>query len=123
MARLRWRTSLLAVLFVLVAANAISSFPDVFGFAGRRRFRKEWKCRVGHAMHDTVVMTAIGQEVGLAVYYFQDDFRHFFYQIVLASRCLWYSGIFIYDPETGLGAFVLELVREVLCAARFCFSG
>eukprot|EP00966_Prymnesium_polylepis_P015834 365631-Prymnesium_polylepis.1 len=60
-------------------------------------------------MVDSVVMTAIGERYGHPVYYFQDDFRHFFYQIVLAVRCLWYSGIFVYDPATGVGAFVVEL--------------
>ena len=52
---------------------------------------------------------AIGDRVGLPVYYFSDDFRHFFYQIRVAVRCLWYCGRFLYDPTTGLGLFVVEL--------------
>ena len=98
------------MLAALLISRRISTVPDAFGFSRRRRFRKEWKPRAGHAMHDTVVLRAIGDRCRLRVYYFSDDFKHFFYQIVLAVRCLWYCGIFIYDPRTRAGRFVLEMV-------------
>merc|ERR1711965_622741 len=61
-------------------------------------------------MHDTVVMRAIGDMLDLGVYYFSDDFAAFFYQVRLAVHCLWYSGIYMFDPTTGMGNFIVELV-------------
>ena len=105
----RWRRALLQVLTCLLLTDAIHSWPRLRG-APVARFRKERKHGAAHAMVDTTVLRAIGDRVGETLYYFLDDFAHFFYQIVLAVRCLWYSGIYIFDQTTGCGAFVVELV-------------
>ena len=107
-AKRSWRKAFFAVVFLLLLRKVIRVWPDLD--KARRRFRKERKPRVKHAMHDTMVMRAIGDRLGLGVYYFSDDFRSFFYQIRLAVHCLWYSGIYMYDPGTGLGVFIVELV-------------
>ena len=45
----------------------------------------------------------------MRVFYFSDDFRHFFYQIRLAARCLWYTGILLLDVESATLLFIVEL--------------
>ena len=105
--RRRWRVAGLAVLATLLMAKVIFTIPDLF--RGRKRWRKERKPRVEQAMSDTVVMRAIGDFVELPVFYFSDDFRHFFYQIRLAAKCLWYTGILLLDVESATLLFVVEL--------------
>ena len=106
-AKVRWRAACLAVLFLLLIGRRISTMPDLF--RRRRRFRKERKPRVEHAMNDTVVMRAVGDQLELPVYYFSDDFKHFFYQIRLAAHCLWYTGLMLVDPDTASILFIVEL--------------
>ena len=45
----------------------------------------------------------------MPVFYFSDDFRHFFYQIRLAARCMWYTGILLLDVESATLLFIVEL--------------
>ena len=108
-ARTRWRTALVMVVYLLLVFGRVAAWPDALGLRTRRRFRKERKPRVPNAMQDTTVMRAIGDRLGLGVYFFSDDFRHFFYQLRYAVRCLWYAGIYLVDPTTGLGLVIVEL--------------
>ena len=103
----RWRKAGLVVLLALLCTGVTTTIPDLF--RRRKRFRKERKPRFADAMHDTVVLRAVGEQVGEAVYYLMDDFKHFFYQIRLASRCLWYTGMVMLDPATHLLVFIAEL--------------
>ena len=105
--RRRWRVIGLTVLTALLMAKVIFTLPDLF--RGRKRWRKERKPRVEHAMSDTVVMRSVGDFVGMPVFYFSDDFRHFFYQIRLAARCLWYTGILLLDVKSATLLFIVEL--------------
>jgi hypothetical protein len=70
----RWRRAMLAVLVLLSLCGVVRSVRPALGYRCRR-FRKEWKPRVSHAMHDTVVQRSIAEAVGLGVYYFSDDFK------------------------------------------------
>ena len=65
---------MLAVLVPLSLCGVVRSVRPALG-CRCRRFRKEWKPRVSHAMHDTVVQRSIAEAVGLGVYYFSDDFK------------------------------------------------
>ena len=65
---------MLAVLVLLSLCGVVRSVRPALGYRCRR-FRKEWKPRVSHAMHDTVVQRSIADKVGLGVYYFSDDFK------------------------------------------------
>ena len=65
---------MLAVLVLLSLCGVVRSVRPALGYRCRR-FRKEWKPRVSHAMHDTVVQRSIAEAVGLGVYYFSDDFK------------------------------------------------
>ena len=108
-AKSRWKVALVMVVYLLLSFGRIKSRGDTFNERDRRKFRKERKPRVQDAMHDSTVMGAIAQLVGDAVYYFSDDFRHFFYQLRVCVKSLWFCGIFIYDPESAMGVFVVEL--------------
>ena len=70
----RWRRAMLAVLVLLALGGVVRSVRPALGYRCRR-FRKEWKPRVSHAMHDTAVQRSIADKVGLGVYYFSDDFK------------------------------------------------
>ena len=107
-ARKAWRTAFLATIFVLLLTKVIRFWPCLH--AARKRFRKEVKPRVRDAMRNTVVFRAVGDRIGQPVYYFSDDFRAFFYQVKLAVHCLWFSGIYMYDPVSAMGVFIVELV-------------
>ena len=74
-----------AVLFVLLLQKRIFGVPDLF--RRRRRFRKERKPSVTQAVADTYTLRAIGDAVSEPVFYFLDDFAHFFYQIVYRAHC------------------------------------
>ena len=105
------RAACLAVFFVLLLRKRIFSVPDLF--RRRRRFRKERKTSVTHAVADTYTLRTIGDAVGEPVFYFLDDFAHFFYQIVLRVHCWWYSGIFMLDPVGLCAVFFLEKVMAM----------
>ena len=109
-ARQHWRTALAAIVFLLLVFGRITGRGDTFGERSRRRFRKERKPRFSQAMHNTAVLRAIGDRCGLPVYYFVDDFKHFFYQVRLRTACLWFAAIFMLDPDTLTVGFFLELV-------------
>ena len=57
-------------------------------------------------------MAAIGEFAGVPLFVFIDDFATFFYQFRLASRCLWYSGIVMLDPELRKLWYIVEGVMH-----------
>ena len=102
-----WRSALLAVALVLLLTKVTTAVPSIYKM--RKRFLKERKPRFEHAMSDALTLRAIGDDVGEPVYVFSDDFRHFFYQIRLAARYLWLSGIMMVHPSTAALIFIVEL--------------
>ena len=87
-ARRHWRVLGIAVLTTLLLAGTIKQMPSLW--KGLARFRKERKPRALDVMYDLSIMSAIAVAAGLPLFVFVDDFKDFFYQFRLASRCLWY---------------------------------
>ena len=109
--RRRWRTVGITVLVVLLLAGNIRQMPSLW--RGLARFRKERKPRALDVMHDLAIMGAIAKAAGMPLFVFVDDFKEFFYQFRLASRCLWYCGFVVLDPETRRLWCIVELVMAM----------
>ena len=109
--RRRWRSAGIAVLVVLLLAGNIRQMPSLW--RGLARFRKERKPRALDVMHDLAIMGAIAKAASLPLFVFVDDFKEFFYQFRLASRCLWYCGFVVLDPETRQLWCIVELVMAM----------
>ena len=69
----RWRKAMVTVMIVLVLGGKAASVKPATGYLCKR-FRKEWKPRVTHVMHDTTIQRAIADHNGVSLRYFIDDF-------------------------------------------------
>ena len=96
------------VLFGLLLSGRIRQVPSLWRHLAR--FRKERKPRALDVMWDLSIMAAIAAQAGLPLFVLVDDFAEFFYQFRLASRCLWYCGIVMLDPEVGRLWCIVEKV-------------
>ena len=96
-ARRQWRRIGIVVLVSLLLSGHIRQMPWLW--RNLVRFRKERKPRALDVMWDLSILAAIAAQANLPLFVLVDDFAEFFYQFRLASRCLWYCGIIMLDPE------------------------
>ena len=106
-----WRRAGLVIMVTLLLRGAIRQVPNLW--RSLARFRKERKPRLLDVAHDLSIMAAIGEFAGVPLFIFIDDFATFFYQFRLASRCLWYSGIVMLDPELRRLWYIVEGVMAM----------